>query len=435
MPWLRSKARHAASGWTGPRPFVGRAAQMRQLEAELERVAEEGGRTVFVLGPDGAGKTAVLDAARELAKGRKGWWTAGAQVARPEGPASRSALAPLRRAASANRRGEAAGAWADLLRQATRRKRLQHFVWNVAPGWAGVVPVVGDVASALVSSAAVMLRKDEDHDAHPDGAVRAETAVAAVRALVKSAAGAPGIVTIDALERASSAELAGASALVRALPETRLLFVISCDTSEGRAPEGVAHLIDDCLRAGRGRELVLPRLTPDEVHDAVTRALGAPPPEAWHAWLAARATGAAVLWETLGELERTGQLRRAGKRAWTFADAPPQAGTSPAGGPPTARRLSPQLARLSPEDRRLLTTAALEGTRFQAATVARAAGMPELDVEDRLAAFGRMNLVRFHGTTDATGDLTSTYEFVRVTDAEALAAEPAAPAPGGADEG
>jgi hypothetical protein len=77
---------------------------------------------------------------------------------------------------------------------------------------------------------------------------------------------------------------------------------------------------------------------------------------------------------------------------------------------------------LAEPDRRLLAIAALEGDVFHSAALAAAAGLDELDVEDRLAALARARVIEARPLRGAAAEATSRFAFRSHAARHALAA-------------
>ncbi len=379
-----------APSWSGSRPFVGRVAVREALLRKLDRATEEGGRALFLLGRTGSGQTALLAMFQEEALRRH-----------------RELRAQYVDCAYSGTR-----TWFELAEIFTRRHRLKGSARKLAIAWLEAVPVVGDLLLAIASTIQAIRtgRTDRSRKEVP-GSARA-TALAAVRQLLRYGGLEPRLFLMDSLERGDSEDLAGASALIRRLSETRTLFLAAVRTKDGRPPDAIEDLILEAERLGRADRFELEPLSVSEIEEAVSRATRGPLPPGWLAWLAAETEGLpAALWSALGMLQDKGWLRKAGRR-WEWADAPPE----------RAAMVPGREWELSDRDRRLLTLAACEGQIFHCAVLAELADVSELELEDRLAALARQGLLEYRGAPSLREEITSQYAFRKAAHAEYFAA-------------
>lgn len=282
--------------------------------------------------------------------------------------------------------------------------------------WLESVPVIGKILQAVVRTVQAIRRgRVEEVSAEPHRSPH-DSALAAVRALLEFGPLEPRLVITDSLDRGDSEDLAGASALIRRLPETRTLFLAAVRTVDGRPPELIGDLILEAERLGRAVRIELPPLSTEQIEEAVAQAVRDLVPPDWAAWLTVQSRGnPGRLWSLLGELEQAGQLRRAGRR-WVWAGSPPE--LAPAAQTAESRRREWPL---SDADRRLLALAVCEGPVFHSAVLAELAEASELEVEDRLSALCRLGLLEYRGAPQAGGEMTSRYAFRNPADAQALA--------------
>ena len=382
--------------WDGPRPFVGRAELFEQLERQVSAALTEGGRAVFLLGPEGSGKTACLGVFQELAF-----------------RAHRDLSAEYVDCAHSGTK-----TWFELAEIFTRGHRLRRTALLVSIDWLESIPIIGKIAQAVVRTIVAVRTGHVDPGKLRRGRAPSvqETALSAVRMLLEIEPLEPRLIIMDSFDRGDSEDLAGASALLRRLPDTRTLFLAAVRTLDGRPPPAVGDLILEAERLRRGRRIELPPLSAAEIDEAVETATHSSPGESWSGWLAARSRGVpGELWSVLGELQEIGALRKGGRK-WTWDEAPPA--DMPADGAAGPSREWD----LSEEDRRLVAIAACEGPVFDSAVVAELADMSELAAEDRFARLCRIGLIEFRDAGETGSELTSLYAFRHERDALHFAA-------------
>lgn len=296
-----------------------RSSDLAALEHELAAAADGAGRVVFVTGPPGSGRTALLRAFEDVTARRHVKVAAGACGA---------GAAP-------------GGVWVVLAEQAARRGRLRRLAGSLLPEWAAVIPVIGKLSAALLATL-VAVRRGRGAEGE---ATSPTTPGGAVRALLEGP-GAPTVVIVDDLDLGSAGDLAGAAALIRRLPKERRLLVASCGL-ESEVRGAVRDVMLEADRLGCGVRL---------------------------------------------RLERRGR------------------GAAGAG----------SLLAVPPPDRELLARVAGGGGVFRASQLAALAGVPELEVEDRLSALARAGVLEYRGTEGVGEEETSMYAFASPELAAAL---------------
>lgn len=382
-----------STSWSGPRRFVGRTSVKDALKCEVDAAITQGGRAVFLLGAAGSGQTALISVFQEEAFRRY-----------------RELRAQYVDCAQSG-----ATTWADLAEVFTRRHRLKRSLQKVYVDWLESIPIAGKIMQAVMRTmTAVRTGRVIERSREPIRSAH-DSALAAVRLLLEFEPLEPRLVIMDSLDRGDSEDLAGAAALIRRLPETRTLFLAAVRTKDGRPPDAIGDLILEAERLNRAVRIGLPPLSDDEVGAIVTAATRGPVPADWLHWIVSEARGnPATLWSLLEDLEEEGHLRKA-RRRWVWEGMP--SGRAPSAGRGTEDR---EWA-LEDEDRRLAALAACEGVLFHSAVLAELAGMPELEVEDRLSGLCRLGLLEYRGAPPAAGDVTSQYAFRDSADALAFA--------------
>ncbi len=391
---MKDSSEPQTPSWSGPRPFVGRAAVLEALTREVDSVIAGDGRAVFLLGPAGSGKTACIGLFQELAFRRH-----------------RKLEAEYVDCAQSGTK-----TWAELAELFTRSHRLKRSARVLALEWLDTVPILGPIFTAIRETVQALRtgRVSGSERELPQSSM--DTAVQAVRKLLEHGPLDPRLLIMDSLDRGDSEDLAGASALIRRLGGTRTLFLAAVRTSRGRSPRAIHDLVLEAERLGVAQRVELSGLEAGELREAVASATRNPLPEEWLEWLAARTRGVpGDLWSVLGALEQGGQLRKLG-RHWTWEGSPPHEGD-------ISVVRSRDYERLDDSDRRLLALAAIEGAVFHSAVLAELAGVSELKVEDRLARLCRAGMLEYRGAPAVGAEVTSEYAFRNAGDAEAFASE------------
>jgi hypothetical protein len=382
-----------STSWSGPRRFVGRTSVRDALASEVDAAITHGGRAVFLLGAAGAGQTALISVFQEEAFRRH-----------------RELRAQYVDCAQSGAR-----TWADLAEVFTRRHRLKRSLQKVYVDWLESVPIAGKILQAVMRTVtAVRTGRVVERSTEPLRSAH-DSALAAVRLLLEFEPLEPRLVIMDSLDRGDSEDLAGASALIRRLPDTRTLFLAAVRTEDGRPPDAIGDLILEAERLNRAVRIEVPPLADDDIDEAVSAATRGPVPADWLRWIASEAKGnPATLWSLLGSLEEEGRLRRAGRR-WVWDGTPAERDAA------ASRAVPAREWALSDHDRRLAALAACEGPLFHSAVLAALTGLSELEVEDRLSGLCRLGLFEYRGAPAAGGDVTSRYAFCDSADALAFA--------------
>lgn len=384
-----------APPWSGPRPFVGRAGVLRSLAAHLDAALSEGGRALFLLGDAGAGKTACIQAFQEEAFRQHRT----VQIGYADCARSLPGYRP----------------WAQLADSLTRAHRLKHSARTLTPYWLNVVPIVGPIVSAVAATVLRVVKGAPLSSGPPPPEPLRASGLAGVRAVLEYGPAEPRLVILDSLDRGDSEDLSGAFTLIRHLEETRTLFLVGVRTTNGLPPPAARDLVLEAERAGRSHRVALAGLDPRALHEILTLATRGPVPDDWLQWVTAESGGKpGALWRLLGALEHAGQLRKVG-RHWIWSGSPPSRSVAPPQG-------AAETSALSEDDRRLLALAAAEGPIFHSAVLSELAGIPELEVEDRLSSLCRAGIVEYRGEVSVGSDVTSQYAFRSAQDCTAFGA-------------
>jgi hypothetical protein len=387
-------------GWTGSRPFIGRADVLASLHDELTAVSTGAGRFVLLHGPDGSGRAALVRRFRQEALRRDRHLSAAiGDAADPDTPA-----------------------WRQIALRLTAGRRVGAALKRTLSEWLDpLVPVVGPILGAVIKSVEI-LRPDRQ----PRGRLEVMgtgSTVDQVRTLLVHGGAQRRLIILENLEASDADELAGAAALLQRLPPTRTLFIATAISRSGTLPRSVADLLREAERLKVGRAVEIPALNRAEAIAAVEAATRTATPDPWRQWLddAAPATPS-QLWTLLGDLETAGDLVK-GRRRWRWARSAPQAGAAA-----VIPFADTELEDLTESDILLLEAAGRLGTPFEAPALAAALRMDDLALEDRLARLIRRQRLRLEETVERDGELIDRYAFVRPENALRWAARAAAPA-------
>lgn len=336
------------------RPFVGRAAELDELNVALDAAVAGEGRLFLISGEPGIGKT------------RLAWEFT--RVAR-----SRGALVCWGRC------WEAGGApsywpWTEVMRllMASPARPSANDLARAAPYLAQIVP--GFAAELGVERHAIPPPTD------PDGArFLLFDAVATFFRHVARAT--PLVVVLDDLHVADRASLLLLAFLSRALADERVMLVGTYRALEARA---LAELLEPLARIGRqARRQLLRGLTPDDVALLIEHATGARPSERVVSTIHNATEGNAFfIDEVLTLLSANGQLTTDGRLVTPIAVPD---------GVRDAIRL--RLAPLSEASRAILAVAAVQGREFDVAIVSVASGVDHARVLQALSDALRAGLI------------------------------------------
>lgn len=344
------------------------------------------GRVVFVAGPEGIGKTALVRRFARLARRRHWLLSTAFADAAARGPDGN--VAPL---------------WSPLVRRVTMQNRVLRSLAASAVEWLDVIPVVGRVLHALVETVLAVVR----HFVPRGPVVEVRSAPATVDALLEWGADRPRLIVVENLDRGGEEALGGAAELIRRLDQTRTLLVLTVRTRRRELDGAPAELLREAERNGLPTRLMLAPLAHADVTTVVERATGSRVPSVWLEWLEGESGGnPAHLWAALDLARSRGALVRR-RRRWTWMAPAPELDMRL----PRETHVAFPDAELPPADRRLLSLAAQAGMEFRSAALAEHTGRPELDVEDDLSRLARKGWIEFVREEEAGSDLTNVYRF------------------------
>ncbi len=381
-------AHGGAPRWKGRRPFVGRADALRFLDRSLEVTLLGGGRVAFIYGPPGSGRTRTL---REFGK-----------------------RAPRRFRGVRCGYGDAADAgrpaWKQLAEAFTGVRRVLNAFRDTAAPWLGLLPLVGGVIEAIIDTWEKLRPKRVGDAARTR--LGTGSSVDQVRTLLQHGVANPRVILLDNLDAADADELAGAFAMAQRLEGTRTLVVIAASERAARSAGPVRDLELEVERLGVASSFHLSPLDRQELASAAETALRRPMPAAWADWWAAHMDGTpSTLWSVMARLEASGAISRSWFTRRRWAEEPPDG-------------LAPQVSKTGPEaasdlaaaadepDAVLLSHAATLGERFRSTELARATGIDELALDDRLAGLVRRGRIELVETAEEDGEFFDVYDFL-----------------------
>jgi DNA-binding CsgD family transcriptional regulator len=304
-------------------PFVGRAEEVRRINAAVARVANGQGCAFFLMGQAGIGKTRL---AREaLASARE----QGFQV--------------LEGRAYHFERGLAYGLILDA---------FGPFLRNLGPVCRSALVSGLDDLGRLFST----LRLPTPEPLGDPSLEKTRLFEAVARLLDRLARSAPVVVFLDDLHWADPASLELLHYLARGIAEQPVLLLATYRDDEADAARGLRALLNSLQRSSLAALLTLAPLGPQAVEELAQGILGGEVPGELHSILAARAGGTPFFVEGLiRAFVDSGQLVRTGDE-WAFKPGPSAAL------PPVLRDLIlERLEQLGPTDRQLVNLIAVSG--------------------------------------------------------------------------
>lgn len=372
---------------TPERPFSGRTQILTDLHRELDDAVAGPGRAVFLYGPEGCGRAALVRAFESAARSRhRGLRTAIGDAADPD-----------------------MAAWRQISMRLTGRHRLGAVAVRTFGDWVAVVPVIGSVASAVVGTIKELRPRRRDPERGPIGT---GFAVDEIRGLLAHGSTEPRLIILERLEASDADELAGAFALIQRLAGTRTLLVATSIAEAGSLPPRVNDLVREAERLRCGRGLAIPPLTADECIRALESAGASPLPEAWQEWWHAfPALTPTELWDRCERLIEEGAIIRR-RRRWHWNEVPdPDFETDRVGDTRSLDR-----------DQMLLAAAAMCGAEFDSSALALILDEDEPAVDRILAHLVRQGIVKLKHTIERDDVLSDVFAFTDVRAAQRFAA-------------
>ena len=381
-------------------PFVGREPELDRLEREAALALDLGsGRSVFIQGSAGAGKSAL--AAEFLDRMVRD---------HPEVTLGRGRC--LQTFGTADPYLPFVEALRDLSDETTagfvQRETLSQMIAELTPFWLAAIPMVGNVLSAGYATA----RKISSSGAGgSDGAPSREALFVQYLELIRGLAKqAPLIFFFDDLHWADHSSIALLNHISRGIASQRVLIVATLRDDEAeRDKHPVMGLVRDLERENIGSKLTISDLDSGTLHQLLRGAFEGDVSEPLHRWLESTAGGNPLFaTELVRLLKQSGAVHeRHGEWHLThaIADLPvPRSAEAVIEG---------RIQALDAEEAKLLQYASVEGTEFNSIVLAEMLEEDELDVLERLEQLDRKHhLVRTTGKLDLPdGEIATLLEF------------------------
>jgi DNA-binding winged helix-turn-helix (wHTH) protein/tetratricopeptide (TPR) repeat protein len=379
-------------GW-GPAPgttppgLVGREGELLRLEQWLGKALQGDRQVVLISGEAGIGKTAVVEAFRRRLGEGTGLWLARGECFEHHGPGE--AYMPVLEAL--HRLGREVG-----------RARLAALLGRRAPTWLAQLP-------ALNGAAGVEPAPHETLGATPERMLR-EFA----EAVEELTAETPLVLVLEDLHWSDYSTLDFVSALARRRDPARLLLLGTYRPADVIIAGHPLHAVrQELLTHGCCEELPLELLTEAAVAEYLALRFPGGPGNAALARLVHAHTDGNPLFmvHLVDDLASQGALAR-GEEGWASQGGVPLVEIRvPDGVRPTIEK---QLARLAPEEQRLLEGASVAGMEFSAAVVAAALGEDVVAVEERCEGLvRRRHFLRAAGVSEwPDGTLAGRFGFL-----------------------
>jgi DNA-binding winged helix-turn-helix (wHTH) protein len=381
-------------------PFVGREAELAELERAMERVLAGQREVVFVTGAPGMGKTALVET---FLRGVE----AHVLVARGQGLESFGA-------------GEAYLPVLDALGRLGRgphRERLKSWLERSAPTWLVQLPALADASERERLAREIL------------GATRERMLREMAEALEALTQETPFVFLLEDLHWSDPSTLDLIALLARRGERARLLFLLTCRPGDASVPnQALTPLKRELVTRKLAREIVLRDLDLAALERYLAaRFPGRAPPAALARALHGRTQGHPLFFvRAVDSLLEKGLLRVSGARLELACELEVLAREVPES---IRDVLELELARLTEREQRVLEAAAIAGLEFSSAAVASGLGLEPSEVEescDELARRGQVlrpaGIGRF-----PDGSLSARYTFTHGLYADVLG-QRAAPA-------
>jgi hypothetical protein len=363
--------------------FVGRDAELALLTDALAAARDGTPRVIFLEGAAGIGKSALLQHFATTVRGRK------TRVAHVEASAA-GAYDPVHEAALA-----ATGK--RIFERFGGKRRAVESGRSLVSGWIGVIPGVGNILSAIASTADVLERRRRKRDRLQ--LIGDED----IAELVSVARRRPLLLLLDDGHLATPQGVSRLESLVRFSepPGTRLLLVVAYRPNALGSKESPIQQLLRIRLKDRVEQRTLGALTREEVLEW-RRVVGLADDPAALAALLTRGGGHAGLTRQLLEETVSGHQ--------PLAAASGEEATAPS--VEAAVTALPQIEGLPALAAEAVRLASAIGEEFDSSRLAQLAGIDELMIEDRLAMAVHLRLLTVTGeVTLPDGDIATRYRF------------------------
>jgi predicted ATPase len=374
--------------------FVGRGPEIACLEREAARAFERSaGRSIFVQGPPGAGKTTLAtEFLRRL------------HLNLPEVRIARGRC--LQTFGSADPYLPFVDALRDLSDETTtgavRRDSLSAMLTELAPYWLQVVPMVGSLLSAGFATAARM-RGEKSADAAPS---REALFVQYLEVVRRLAAEGPLLLFLDDLHWADHASVALLSHLSRSVVTLPVVIVATLRPEDAELEKHpLTGLIRELERESAGLTVNLGDMDDAALGELLAGELEGDIAEPLHRWIAETAGGNPLFATELARLLKQNGAAFPVRGEWQLSE-----GADRMALPRSAEAvIETRIEQLDAEEVKLLQYASVVGNEFDSVVLAQLLGNDELALLDTLEVMERRyKLVRATGESTLPGGETAT---------------------------
>ncbi|HEX2167726.1 MAG TPA: hypothetical protein VHG09_10895 [Longimicrobiales bacterium] len=158
-------------------------------------------------------------------------------------------------------------AWRQVALRLTGRHRAGAALRRSLGDWAAIIPLIGPVVSATLSTIAELT----DRSPPATAALGTGSAIDDVRRILAHGIEEPRLIVLTNCEAADAAELSGAFALIREIGRTRTLLLVSAAAGSGTTASGFRDLMWEAERAGVGRRMLVDAPAPDDKRSELLR--------------------------------------------------------------------------------------------------------------------------------------------------------------------
>jgi tetratricopeptide (TPR) repeat protein len=378
--------------------FVGRGQEMDRLEREVALAFELAtGRSVFIQGPPGAGKTTL---ATEFVRQLHARFPE-ARIARGRCLQTFGSADPYLPFVDALRDLSDEGAGGGV-----RRESLSAMLTELAPYWLQVVPMVGNLLSAGFATAA-RLRGEKAGDAAPS---REALFVQYLELIRRLAAQGPLLLFLDDLHWADHSSVALLSHLARGVATLPVLIIATLRADDAELEKHpITGLIRELERESLGVAINLGEMDPGSLRELLAAELEGDVSEPLHRWVAETAGGNPLFATELARLLKQSGAAAAVRGEWRLTEGAEQLEL-----PRSAEAvIETRIQHLDAEEVKLLQYASVQGNDFDSVVLAQLLGQDELEVLDALERIERHHkLVRTTGEQALpNGDVSTTLRF------------------------
>jgi predicted ATPase/Tfp pilus assembly protein PilF len=365
--------------------LIGREAELNRLLEEVSTaVGTSSGRSVFLQGAPGVGKTALVsELIQRLRRERPDITVARGQCVQTFG--SPDPYHPFVDALRDLSDEESLGF--------AQREAFSDLLAELAPYWLSIVPVVGGVLSAGFSTMAALRGKKPSAPPSEDALF-----VQYLQMITRLAERSPLVLLLEDLQWADRSSVALLGHLVRGVAGLPVVVVGTFRTMELDAERNpLQEVVPELERERLAERITVGELGPEALRALLASELGGRPSEPLWRWISERAGG-----NPLFVLELCRMLRQAGGVREDRGERVLAEAAQRLSAPRSAEAVvAARLQELDPESLRLLQYASVEGQEFSSVVLARLLEEEELGVLDRLA-----EVERRHQLIQAAGELT-----------------------------